>query len=227
MLGVLAGAQCKNGDNPNILDVTHEADLAEGFTPRLQLFYYVSSVPRDAVLQREVRDLSMQRRSSGKLPVEILFFDDVVHDLAADPALITKHWRGWQTATGSARTDDGKTLRIKSHDDTYFARHEALFLNVEIANESDKPDTVVVSVNIDGVEHSPIAPPSGFEHPQEWFGPSGVRLEPWDIRRGIWYFGPDDWGQGGITVSPTSVVVLTLRSARGGPRRFIIRPRIE
>lgn len=82
------GAQCKNRTSVGIADIVAEAEKALGFTPRLVDFVLVTSGPRDAVLQEQVR----VHFAEFAFPVSVLFWDDVVQELAKDDRLIKKYW---------------------------------------------------------------------------------------------------------------------------------------
>ncbi|WP_075285119.1 hypothetical protein [Xanthomonas campestris] len=91
--GNLVAIQCKNTSNPiSSAMVAAEVANAEKFTPSITMFYLASTCDTDATLQEYVRTLSMARVSQGKFGVEIVFWPDIVQDLARKPELAAKHY---------------------------------------------------------------------------------------------------------------------------------------
>lgn len=91
--GNLVGIQCKNTNNPiSSVMVAAEVASAETFCPSIATFYIASTCDTDATLQEYVRTLSQTRMSQGKFGVEIVFWPDIVQDLARNPALAAKHY---------------------------------------------------------------------------------------------------------------------------------------
>lgn len=91
--GNLVGIQCKNTTHPiSSAMVAAEVANAEKFTPPIAMFYLASTCDTDATLQEYVRTLSQTRMSQGKFGVEIVFWPDIVQDLARNPALAAKHY---------------------------------------------------------------------------------------------------------------------------------------
>lgn len=87
------GIQCKNtvrGISTAIVDA--EIAEAENFSPPLKSLYIATTADRDAPLQAYVRNLSQNRARAGKFTVDIVFWDDIEHDLSADPTEIAKHY---------------------------------------------------------------------------------------------------------------------------------------
>lgn len=91
--GLQRGLQGKNTigglDKPTILK---EVAAAETFQPPIEELYIITTAKRDAPLQKAIRELSIQRKKAGKFAVAILFWDDIVQDLAVDPAVFRKHY---------------------------------------------------------------------------------------------------------------------------------------
>lgn len=76
------GIQCKGKDQGygNVLtfaEVVQEVQKAEGFSPRLASYIIITTAPRDAQLQRQVRELSEERTAAGSFPVTVLAWEDV------------------------------------------------------------------------------------------------------------------------------------------------------
>ncbi|MES3021694.1 MAG: hypothetical protein V4857_08935 [Pseudomonadota bacterium] len=81
----LVGVQCKNTlgtISEKIID--DEVVNAEKFQPAISSLFIATSANSDAPLQRYVRDISSQRHLNGKFTVDILFWGDIMHDLAKD-----------------------------------------------------------------------------------------------------------------------------------------------
>ncbi|RXD81198.1 hypothetical protein, partial [Xanthomonas perforans] len=91
--GNLVAIQCKNTSDPlSSATVAAEVTKAEKFTPPIATFYIASTCDIDATLQEYVRTLSLARVSQGKFGVEIVFWPEVVQDLARNSALVAKHY---------------------------------------------------------------------------------------------------------------------------------------
>jgi hypothetical protein len=92
-LGRFVGIQCKKSKDPiKEEEITAEIINAESFQPGIAAFYLVTSRELDAPLQRKVRLLSEDRVKQGKFPVKILFWDDIIKDLATNEAVFAKHY---------------------------------------------------------------------------------------------------------------------------------------
>lgn len=99
------GAQVKNRDTVTVKEIESEVLAAEKFTPALARFYFVISGSRDARLQEEVRALCDQRVTTRKFPVELLFWEDVCHELASQPQLVAKFWPQFHDSIGDETND--------------------------------------------------------------------------------------------------------------------------
>ena len=88
------GVQCKNTEELNIATVKIEIAAAETFQPPLQAYYVVTTGQRDSRLQTEVRRASAERVASGKFAVGVLFWDDLINDLASNQAEFALHYPG-------------------------------------------------------------------------------------------------------------------------------------
>ena len=92
-LGRLVGVQCKStGDELTVGLVNDEVEKAERFLPRLATFFIATAGAPDAKIQKAVRLLSAERVGEGKFPVSVLFWDDLLDDLATDAAQFAKHF---------------------------------------------------------------------------------------------------------------------------------------
>lgn len=101
------GVQCKNTVG-GLLLATVEAEVsnAEKFTPELDHLYIATTAPRDVSLQKSVRMLSQQRKEAGKFRVDILFWEDVCHDLAKDARVFFAHYPQLKAEHSTAREHD-------------------------------------------------------------------------------------------------------------------------
>lgn len=112
------GIQCKNTlDGVTLKVVTEEVAKAEGFRPALKHLYIATTAQRDASLQADVRTISKDRKASGKFQVHLLFWDDVVNDLAKDDVVVFKHYPQFKGRAPSEAI---------SHDRALFAEYSAL-----------------------------------------------------------------------------------------------------
>ena len=83
------GVQCKNTvDGISLATVKAEIASAEAFEPKLDRLYIATTAKRDAVLQKDVREISKQRAAqAGLFKVDVLFWDDICQDLAKDDGI--------------------------------------------------------------------------------------------------------------------------------------------
>ena len=92
-VGQSIGVQCKNTSNGlSETLVKKEIKNAESFEPPLNSLYIATTAPRDATLQEVVRKISEARKKNSKFSVDVLFWDDIAHDLAADEKAFFKHY---------------------------------------------------------------------------------------------------------------------------------------
>ncbi|WP_052448330.1 hypothetical protein [Pseudomonas rhodesiae] len=78
--------QCKNTCYTIPLPVVEqEVDKAEKFKHPIKLLYVATSQPNDRNIQDSVWKLSRERESQGKFGVSLLFWEDIISDLAKDP----------------------------------------------------------------------------------------------------------------------------------------------
>jgi hypothetical protein len=78
-------------------DVMEEIAKAESFDPPLNALYVATTAKRDANIQSVVRNISASRQRDNKFSVGILFWDDIVQDLARDEAELFKHYSQLRT----------------------------------------------------------------------------------------------------------------------------------
>lgn len=92
-LGRFVGVECKNYELQISKSLVIEGiEEAESFTPQLKSYFFATSTPRDANLQKEIRLISEERLKKNKFPVGILFWDDLLGNLASDIQIVKKHY---------------------------------------------------------------------------------------------------------------------------------------
>lgn len=87
------GVQCKNtiGQITEKI-ITDECAKAENFIPKLTALYIATTASRDVSIQKFARELSNDRKSQGKFPVEIVFWEDIRADLTKDESVVRQHY---------------------------------------------------------------------------------------------------------------------------------------
>jgi len=101
------GVQCKNtieGVSSAILK--KEISNAEAFRPLLDRLCIATTAKRDASLQKEVRIISAERHTAGKFRIDILFWDDICHDLAKNDDMFFTHYPQFRGKVDEARAHD-------------------------------------------------------------------------------------------------------------------------
>lgn len=78
----LCGVQCKGKDQGygsllSLQELESEVAKAECFAPPLAHYVIATTAVRDAVLQRQVRELSAVRTAAGRFPVDVLAWEDI------------------------------------------------------------------------------------------------------------------------------------------------------
>ena len=91
--GKYAAAQCKETDGLGLATVEEEVEKAKGFTPTLCEYLVMTTAPRDAQLQQEVRNHAWPFR------VHVMFWDDISLELSGHDDLLQKHFPGWMRRT--------------------------------------------------------------------------------------------------------------------------------
>lgn len=95
-------AQAKNTELLSEAGAIAEIQKAELFRPALSAFYLAIGGPRNATFQEFIRLLSAERVERGNFEINVLFFDDVCHDLAISPELVRKYWGSFITELSDA-----------------------------------------------------------------------------------------------------------------------------
>lgn len=112
------GVQCKNTTksiNEGLID--SECLKAEKFTPTLTALYIATTADRDVNIQAYARQLSAERIKTKKFPVDVVFWQDIVHDLSRDEAAIRQHYPqyfGQQSPSPVQLRRDSDVINIKS-----------------------------------------------------------------------------------------------------------------
>lgn len=119
--GQLIGFQCKNTwSGVTERTVEDEVRKAEAFKPALTKLYIATTASTDKTVQAYVRTLSDKRRSAGHFEVEILFWNDVWHDLTLDEERVYQHYPHLRpTAT--------TTQQEPTHDQRLFQEFQSIF----------------------------------------------------------------------------------------------------
>jgi hypothetical protein len=92
-IGRRVGIQCKNFKGALALKtVQKEIERAAKFKGSLSALFVATTAETDARLQEEVRLLSDTRVAAGQFAVALLFWDDIVDGLVANPALLRAHY---------------------------------------------------------------------------------------------------------------------------------------
>ena len=113
-LGALAGVQCKLSASEISAGSTALVELADDFEPALHEFFFATASPTDAALQREIRMLSLSRVGSGRFPVGIFFWGDIVQELIKDKAELCKHYPQFCTDTTATIDENVRHLALVS-----------------------------------------------------------------------------------------------------------------
>lgn len=91
--GEIVGLQCKN-TLEGVIQQTIEKEVvnAETFEPALTWLYIATTAPTDKTIQKFVRTVSEERKKEGRFGVDILFWNDVWHDLTLDAQRVYQHF---------------------------------------------------------------------------------------------------------------------------------------
>lgn len=115
------GGQCKNTGSLSLLDIVREVDKARTFPGGLAEFYIVTSADRDAKLQAAVRRYFIS--NSAPFVVEVLFWEDIVADIAAAPNVVAKHWKGFGGQAQSSEAESETDSTYEEDERVAEARH--------------------------------------------------------------------------------------------------------
>lgn len=107
------GVQCKNTlAGISLAIVQKEICNAESFEPKLDHLYVSTTAPRDAKLQKEVRQISATRKAEGNFQVDILFWDDVAGDLGLDDKVFFKHYPQFKNEIDPSKAHDQRLYEL-------------------------------------------------------------------------------------------------------------------
>lgn len=93
----MAGAQCKNTDSLTLATVIAAVEEAKTFKGGLGEFLVLTTADRHAALQADVRDYF--KSNPAPFHVEVIFWQDIVDDIAQDETLVNKHWKSFWVGT--------------------------------------------------------------------------------------------------------------------------------
>ena len=119
--GQAVGLQCKNtwdGLTTKMIDT--EVVNAESFKPALTTLYIATTAETDKTIQAFVRTLSENRKAAGSFNVEILFWNDVWHDLTLDERRVYQHFPHLKPAASPEP-------QAPSHDQRLFQEFQSIF----------------------------------------------------------------------------------------------------
>lgn len=124
----MIGIQCKNTiGGVSEKTVLEEVKNAESFVPPLAALYIATTAKRDAKLQEKMRILSVDRARNQKFSVHLLFWDDIVFDLAKDKEEFYKHYPHSRTSQPAEPNPYYNGQQIFSVDDIAVQRHPAVW----------------------------------------------------------------------------------------------------
>lgn len=137
---VFSAAQCKNTDNLSLSEIADEVKKAESFSPQPAEYLVLTTAPRDASLQADVRNHSWPFR------VEVRFWEDLSLELSGHLDLLQKHFPTWTKATVGTEDVIARVLSSAPEDYQYndstgvfLHRHDVkLRLIFDRSDESDR-----------------------------------------------------------------------------------------
>jgi hypothetical protein len=125
--GRLIGLQCKNTwSGVTEGTVADEVKKADDFKPALAKLYIATTAATDKTVQAFVRSLSDKRKAAGLFEVEILFWNDVWHDLALEEERVYQHFPHLRPRSSIERQDPLHDQRL-FHPSLTLVRHISPF----------------------------------------------------------------------------------------------------
>lgn len=107
------GVQCKNYKEPPSLELVHKEIVnAEKFKPGIGILYIAVSSETDAKIQKEIRQLSLERTIKGDFPIMMLFWNDIIQDLARNSNVLRKHYPQFSIDEFQTPSEDKKLFSI-------------------------------------------------------------------------------------------------------------------
>ncbi|BAN34105.1 hypothetical protein SCD_n00256 [Sulfuricella denitrificans skB26] len=118
--GQVVGLQCKNTcSGVTERTIEDEVENAEAFEPALRMLYIATTALTDKKIQAFVRTRSENRQAAGLFGIEILFWNDVWHDLTLDEARVYQHFPHLKP--------HAVTEREQPHDQRLFQEFQSVF----------------------------------------------------------------------------------------------------
>ena len=111
-----AGAQCKRSGDLTVATVEEEVMTAEEFQPALSEYLVMTTAPRNAQLQQEVRT------RVWPFHVHVMFWEDICLELSSYDDLLQKHFPGWMRRTTTMEQVRNMVLSSKPQDFDYNER---------------------------------------------------------------------------------------------------------
>ncbi|WP_146118985.1 hypothetical protein [Blastopirellula marina] len=109
-----AAAQCKRTDELGIKTIRKEVKEAESFKPKLTEYVVMTTTPRDASLQEDVRCETWPFET-----VHVMFWEDISLKLSGFEDLLQKHYPGWMKKTTTEEQVLNRILSSTSDDFNY------------------------------------------------------------------------------------------------------------
>lgn len=180
--GAPVGAQCKNTESPTLKQVIDDVEKAMTYEPPLSEYLFVIAADRDARLQKAVR--AHFETNPAPFPVMVLFWQDVLQDMAGDSALFRKHW----PAFGHWASPVGGTLvgrQLTPEEQAGKAEVQWALIRPDISGTHHRPHEIFVSdrFTVHNVEENDYA--HGVQRTlrgiSTWF-----KVDSWDLyERGV------------------------------------------
>lgn len=108
--GGIIGLQYKNVATLTREDIEAEVAKADAFVPPIAEYWIVTTLDRDAALDRDVLALSRAREAAQRFPVRIWFWQDLCGDLDAE--LVTKHYNWLGPAPAASAVVEHRLVRL-------------------------------------------------------------------------------------------------------------------
>ena len=91
------GVQCKGkevnyGSTADWPEIAAEIAKADTFTPKLKRWIFATTAPVDATLQRQARELSVERGKAGLFSVDVLGWEEILALMADAPGVVTEFY---------------------------------------------------------------------------------------------------------------------------------------
>ncbi len=89
----IIGIQCKRLEfKLSLAMIKCEIKKAEAFTPKLTKYIIATTDRRDAKIQREVFDMTLERKNDGLFGVEILYWDAIEDEINGNANILTRYY---------------------------------------------------------------------------------------------------------------------------------------